>query len=76
MYIFKSEEKDKDTSLTMESSASSLSEVLDDFKDFLRGCGFTVNGELVIINEGTSMLIVEDSPELLEEDYSEEKERE
>lgn len=39
------------TYLSLETEQVSLPEILKDFQDFLKGCGFTFNGDIVIIDE-------------------------
>lgn len=49
-------EKDKDnsydnTNVIVESQSDCLPEILEDFADFLRGCGFHFDGSIQVVNE-------------------------
>jgi hypothetical protein len=51
-YVFK---KNRDlnnsfdtTTVTIESEATTVTEILSDFRDFLLACGFSINGDLVV----------------------------
>lgn len=49
-FIFIQENNFNGSKLTFESSSVSLDQILTDFADFLRGCGFQINGYLDVIN--------------------------
>jgi len=55
MYRF-IKEKDKDnkfdnTDVELKSESQTIPDLLDDFEDFLRGCGFRFNGSIQIVEE-------------------------
>jgi len=43
--------KINNTVITYETESVALETILDGFKDFLKGAGFVVNGELQFVNE-------------------------
>ena len=54
MIIFKKirdkENRFDTTDLIMRSNSSTITEILEDFADFLRGCGYSINGQLEVVN--------------------------
>lgn len=53
--------KDELAEVTYKSNNESLDEVIEDFQDFLKGCGYNFNGTLTIIeNEGMIINSIDD----------------
>ncbi len=41
------------TKVTMVSESLTLPEIFEDFRDFLRSCGFIIDGDIEIVNDET-----------------------
>lgn len=39
------------STITYESNREYLGDILEDFRDFLKGCGFHIDGEIDVVNE-------------------------
>ena len=53
-FRFEATDSDPDSSLTKEFDAVQLSDILDEFQYFLKGCGFEFRGNLQIVPEETT----------------------
>jgi hypothetical protein len=69
-FIFKMEDEHSGGSITMESNQETLTEILEDFTEFIRGCGFVISYDstIEVVDDAYGERIVDNESE--EEDLS------